>query len=160
MAIQSKIPVLLLMLAVVGCNGGDSSPTSPTTTTTSAPPGPSAAIINLTVLEAGYVAGGQGNLVYFRFRLQESAGLGANINFIRVEIFRPTGEFIERQEGGAGEIINQTGTNRLEANETREETVIFGFRATVKKGRLIRFTVGMTDDRGNNQDKWRDLVFQ
>jgi hypothetical protein len=158
MAIHNKIPVLLFILAMIGCNGGDSVVT-PTTTTTSVPPGPDAAVIILTVLDAAYAAGGQGNLVGFQFRLQETAGLGANMDFIRVEIFRPTGEFIERQEGGAGEIINQLGSNRLEANQTREETVVFGFRATVKKGRLIRFTVGMTDDKGNNQDKWRDFVF-
>jgi hypothetical protein len=159
MAIHFKIPVLLLALAVFGCNSDSSSPTTPTTTTTSAPAGPSTAIINLTILDSGLLAGGQGNLVGFSFRLQESAGLGANINFIRVEIFRPTGEFVERQEIGSGEIVNQTGTNRLEANESRDMTVIMGFRAAVKKGRIIRLTVGMTDDRGNNQDKWKDYVF-
>jgi hypothetical protein len=33
------------------------------------------------------------------------------------------------------------------------------FRATVKSGRRLRLTVGMGDDRGNNQDKSETFIF-
>lgn len=74
-------------------------------------------------------------------------------------MFRATGEFVERQEVGAGEITRQTGTNRLLANQTRELTVAIGFRATVKSGRTITLTVGMTDDQGNNHDFTTTFIF-
>jgi hypothetical protein len=159
MACYRTLLVLFLVLAVVGCGGDSGTTPTPTTTTTSVPAGPSAANITLTIIGAGALGSGQGNLVQFQIRLQESAGLGANINFIRVDVYRATGQFEERQEIGSGQIVNQTGTNRLNANETRNMTVTIGFNATIKSGRIIRFTVGMTDDRGNNQDKVQDFVF-
>lgn len=83
-----------------------------------------------------------------------------NINFIRLEVFRATGEFEERQEIGAGQITSQTGSNRLAANSTRDlDPVLFTFNATIKSGRTIRVTVGLTDDLGNNLDFTADFIF-
>jgi hypothetical protein len=158
MAFCGKVAVVLLAVVMIGCDstGPDDTTTTTTSTTTTSVP---RANITLTILGAAAAGSGQGNLVGFEFRLRESAGLGANINFVRVDVFRATGQFEERQEIGAGEIVNQTGSNRLGANESRNMTVIIGFRATIKKGRQIRLTVGMTDDAGNDQDKWQDFVF-
>ena len=38
--------------------------------------------------------------------MTESAGVGAHINFARLEVFRATGELEERREIGAGKIIS------------------------------------------------------
>ena len=72
---------------------------------------------------------------------------------------RRGGEFEVRQEIGANDIIQQLGDNRLEAGQTEEATVVLGFRATVKKGRPLRLTVGFTDDRGNAINVESDFVF-
>jgi hypothetical protein len=152
--------VSVLSLAVMGCNGSSSGTTSPSPTpTTTVPAGPSAANITVTILDAAYVATGGGNAVGFELRITESAGLGANINFIRVDVFRATGLFEERQEIGSGQIIAQTGSNRLEASQTRNMTAILTFNATVKRGRILRLTLGTTDDRGNSVDHVADFVF-
>ncbi len=154
----------LLLMLVIGWSGCSSSDGGSTTapTPTPVPPVqtlPASADVDVEILGAGAGTSGQGNAVAFLFEITERGGLGCNINFIRVDVFRATGEFEERQEIGAGEIIRQTGTHRLEANETRELTVLIGFRATVKSGRTLTVTIGMTDDRSNDQDWSETLIF-
>ena len=156
------LPVMLafLLALTAGC-GGDSngSTTTPTPTTTSTPQA-SQASVTVQVLGFGALGSDQGNLFAIRLRLTESAGVGVNINFIRLEVFRATGEFEERQEIGAGQITSQTGSNRLAANSTRDlDPVLFTFNATIKSGRTIRVTVGLTDDLGNNLDFTADFIF-
>ena len=157
------LPVMLacLLTLAAGCgDGNNSSTTAPTPTPTPTPPQPSQASITVEVLGFGAVASGSGNLFAIGLRLTETAGVGANINFIRLEVFRATGEFEERQEIGAGQITSQTGSNRLAANSTRDlNPVLFTFNATVKSGRIIRVTTGFTDDRGNNFEFVEDFVF-
>ena len=85
--------------------------------------------------------------------------MSANINFVRLEVFRATGEFEERSEIGSGAIIQGTGSNRLNANSTREDNWIFLFRAPVKSGRNITLTMGFTDDFGNDTELSTSFVF-
>jgi hypothetical protein len=150
----------LLACLFVGC--GDDGPATPTPTPTPAPTPspPAAAKIKVDVVDAGVLASGQGNLLFMDLKMVESGGLGANINFIRVEIFKATGEFEERQEIGADDIIDETGSNRLEKNATREESWVLLFRATIKSGRLLNVTVGFTDDAGNDIDEVTEFIFQ
>lgn len=154
---RKYLPILVALtaLATFGCGDSDSG-TSPTPTTSV---GPSAANISGTVTNVGVLGTGSGNIVVFDLTLTESAGVGANINFIRLEVFRATGEFEERQEIGSGAITAQTGSNRLDASGTRVFNVGFAFNATIKTGRVMRVTVGLTDDRGNNSDLAIDFVF-
>jgi hypothetical protein len=147
------------VLVLSGCNGD--SPTNGTTTssapaTTSIPP---MAEISVEVLDFGALVSGQGNLFFVSVRLEESGGVGANINFARLEVFRATGELEERQEVGAGQIIAGVGDNRLESNTTEEATITFLFRATVKRGRQLRLTMGFTDDFGNDHESVEDFFF-
>ena len=158
------LPVMLafLLALTAGCGGdsnGSTTTTTPTPTTTSTPQA-SQASVTVQVLGFGALGSDQGNLFAIRLRLTESAGVGVNINFIRLEVFRATGEFEERQEIGAGQITSQTGSNRLAANSTRDlDPVLFTFNATIKSGRTIRVTVGLTDDLGNNLDFTADFIF-
>jgi hypothetical protein len=91
--------------------------------------------------------------------MKEGAGTGANINFIRVDIFRATGEFEERAEIGADAIEQATGSNRLEGGASRQDVWALFFRATVKKGRTLEVTIGFTDDVGNDIEKKLRFVF-
>ena len=157
------LPTMLaaLLALAAGCgDGNNGSPTTPTPTPTPTPSQPSQASITVQVLGFGAITSGQGNLFGIGLRVTESAGVGANINFIRLDVFRATGQFEERKEIGAGQITAQTGSNRLTANSTRDlDPVLFLFNATVKKGRIIRVTVGFTDDRGNNFEFVEDFTF-
>ena len=92
-------------------------------------------------------------------RITESGGVRAHINFARLEVFRATGELEERQEIGAGQIIQGVGDNVLEANSSEEATITFFFRATIKKGRQLRLTMGFTDDQGNDIETVNDFIF-
>ena len=155
-----SVLLVFLLALVAGCNGNGGSSTSPTPAPPPpAPPQPMEASIAVDVLGFGGIASGQGNLFGIGLRMTESAGVGVNINFIRLEVFRATGEFEERQEIGSGQIIVQTGSNRLEGNSTRTlDPVVFSFNATVKVGRVLRVTIGFTDDFGNNVNFVGDIT--
>lgn len=158
--LKCLMTVLTITLALGGCGDDNGNMTGTTSTVTTTTVGPSRAEIDLEITGAGFVATGMGNATAFNFTLTESAGLGANINFIRVDLFTANGEFLERQEFGAGQVTSGTGSNRLNANESRDIEALFFFRATVKTGRLITLTVGLTDDRGNVLDQDVTFVFQ
>jgi hypothetical protein len=130
-----------------GCGSTDPDGVTTTiSTTTSVIP---QAEITLDASNAVAYTSNQGNVFAFDLRITETGGGGANINFIRLEVYRSDGEFVERKEHGAGVIQNVTGSNRIEANESRLlEQVAFVFRAAFKKGPIMDVTVGFTDDTG------------
>jgi len=149
---------LCLPLLFVACGDGDT-PTNtppPTTTSTSIP---ASAKIDVEILSASAASSGQGNLFQVGVRITESGGVGAHINFARLEVFRATGELEERQEIGAGQIIAGIGDNRLEPNMSEDAFITFFFRATVKKGRQLRLTMGFTDDQGNDLETINNFTF-
>ena len=157
-----SLATLTILLAFTTACGDSNSgtTTTPTQTPTPAPTQPSQASITVEVLGFGAAGSGQGNLFAIGLRITESAGLGASINFVRLEVFRATGEFEERQEIGSGQITTQTGSNKLGPNSTRElNPVLFPFNATIKSGRVIRVTIGFTDDAGNDFEFVDDFTF-
>jgi hypothetical protein len=89
----------------------------------------------------------------FRFKLllpvrvTESAGLGANLNFIRF-ILRKNGSEIERQEIGANQLA---GANRLPASTSLTPRYTIYFNRGDSDADTTEFN--FTDDRGNNQPK-------
>ena len=150
---------VLFAISFIGCSDdsgpvGSTSPIPPPP-----PPPPTPASISVEVVGAGALASGNGNLLFLELLLKESAGTGANINFIRVDIFRATGEFEERAEIGAGDIEQATGSNRLEGDSSRQDVWALFFRATVKKGRTLEVTIGLADDVGNDIEKKLRFVF-
>ncbi len=116
------------------------------------PPPPPRAKIDLEVLNFAAFSSNQGNLFQIEFRLTESAGVGARINFARLEVFRATGELEERREIGAGDIIRGVDDNRLAANSSEDAFANFRFRATIKKGRRLHYIMGFTDDGGHDHE--------
>ena len=153
--------VLLFAISFIGCS--DEPPPCPTCpderVVPPPPPVPTPASISVEVVGAGALASGNGNLLFLELLLKEAAGTGANINFIRVDIFRATGEFEERAEIGADEIEQATGSNRLEGSSSRQDVWALFFRATVKRGRTLEVTLGFTDDVGNDVEKRLRFVF-
>jgi hypothetical protein len=150
-------------LLLGGC--GSDNPTHPIVGGTSVvpppplPPPPSIANIDLEVLGVAAFSGNDGNFFQIEFRMTESAGVGAHINFARLEVFRATGELEERKEIGAGKFILGVDDNRLEGNTSETATATFLFRATIKKGRTLRYTMGFTDDGGNDHELVKEFIF-
>jgi hypothetical protein len=145
----------LLAIPIAACGGSSS---GGGTTTPSTPAGPTQARITVTCSPYTLTLS---PLVGFNYRISvpctitESAGLGANMNFIRLRLTIGGAE-VERQEIGANAIIAQTGSNRLGANATRTNTYIFDFNNGNATGAILDFN--FTDDRGNNLNSSFTLV--
>jgi hypothetical protein len=157
-AVKNFVILLVLSLLATGCGDGPTNGTSTSSTTTTA--GPTAAVILLDVVDFGLFSVQGGGAVFgVELRMRETAGLGANINYIRLDYLKATGELEERAEIGANDIISELGTNRIGPNATWQEVVGFLFRASIKKGRRLIVIVNLTDDRGNTVDLIESFVF-
>ena len=152
--------MLVACLVVAGCGDGTTTPTEmPTTTTTSAPTGPNQASITTNITNPVVFTEMGVQVFTFDMEINESAGLGANINFARLELFRATGEFLERKEIGAGAIAAGVGDNRIEGGTTEAVSVLFTFTSAIKTGRSVVLTVNFTDDRGIGLETVTRFVF-
>jgi hypothetical protein len=128
-----------------GCGGGGG--TTPTTLPTPAPPSQS----KITVTAANPVVtlsprAGFSYRITVSTTITESAGLGANINFIRLrQIYQ--GVEIERSEISSADLIVASGSNRINASATRNLSLIYD----VNDGRATSgiLTFNFTDERGN-----------
>jgi hypothetical protein len=132
-----------VMMVLPACSSN--SPAAPT------PTGPSQARITVTAsapLLAFSPRVGFAYRITVPATISEGAGLGANMNFVRLQqMFR--GAEIERSEISAADLVVATGSNRLNANGTRTIDLIYD----VNDGRATSgiLTFGFTDDRGNPQ---------
>ena len=135
----------VLALPSCGGGGGTSTPTTP-----AAPTGPTQARVTVTAASP-VVSNSPRNGFAFRIAVSstiaESAGLGGNINFVRMR-FIANGVEIERSEVSSADLILQTGTNRLNASSTRTLNLIFDTNAARATSAQILYN--FTDDRGNN----------
>ncbi len=156
-----RMTVALLFLCLVVATGcGDGGTTTPTPTTTTTTAGPTSAAYTLTVIDALIIQSqASGNLFGVELRVQETAGVGGNMNFIRLDYLRATGDLEERAEIGASDIIRDLGTNRIAPSSSWQNVVIFFFRASIKKGRQLIVTVNITDDRGNTHNLTQTFTF-
>jgi hypothetical protein len=147
---RKGLAYLALCCAMVlpACGGGDSpaaaTPPAPTPT-----PGPSQATITVTCNSFSVATSSRAGFSFritFPCTISESAGLGANMNFIRARFTRG-GVEVERQEIGANDIIAGFGSNRVNANATVTGTFFFDFNRGDATGGILDFN--FTDDRGN-----------
>jgi hypothetical protein len=131
-----------VMMVLPACSNSPAAPT---------PTGPSQARIMVTAsapLLAFSPRVGFAYRVTVPATITEAAGLGANINFVRLQqMFR--GAEIERSELSAADLVVATGSNRLNANGTRNINLIYD----VNDGRATSamLTFRFTDDGGNPQ---------
>src|SRR5947199_7879027 len=115
MNLKRHIVGTVLACAVVGlpaCGGGGGGTSAPSTPSTPAPA--TQAKISVTAT-APVISGSPRNGFAYRLTLTstiaETAGLGGNINFVRMR-FIAGGAEIEREEISSADLILQTGTNR------------------------------------------------
>lgn len=139
---------ILLAIVLPACGGGSGPTPQPS------PAGPTQA--NITVTCQG--TGAAGNLVIasprsgFTYRIVwpctivESAGLGANINFVRMTLTKPS-VIVEVVEISGNDIVTATGSNRINASATRTANIGFDFNAGDATAGVLQFN--FTDDRGN-----------
>lgn len=153
--VTAGMAAALSMTGLAGCSKS-SSPSAPTAPVQA---GPSQASIAVTIQSPTYGTSsrpGFGYELQFGLRVTESAGLGANLNFVRLEVYDAAGAMLERQEIGSNVF---TGGNRLGANSSRDFAVLMGFNADPRAGRFVRIGVGTTDDRNNTQVAISDRLF-
>jgi hypothetical protein len=138
------ISLMAAMAVAAACGGGSSS--SSTSPTAALPP---KAEIDVTMSPDAVFgpSADPGYMSYVRFTaaMAERAGLGANLDFVRGEFFRDDA-LMERYEVTAAQIIEETGSNRLEAGSHRSVVVMLRFSAPAD---LIRATFHFTDDEGH-----------
>jgi hypothetical protein len=143
------LPVLALALALglPACGGGNST-TGPTPV--SQPAGPSQAKVAVTVSNPTIDFSDDPAFSYqltFGLQIAESAGLAANINFVRLEVYSAGDALLERREIGA----TTFGSNRLPANGTVSYNVKMHFNSDPLTGRYVLIGVSTTDDKANTQ---------
>jgi hypothetical protein len=88
------------------------------------------------------------NETIYTLHVVESGGVGCALNYVRLDYFEADGTLLERTEQGPSAF--SVGGNRLEAGHTQDYTVFSFFNSDLKKGRSLVYSVGFTDDKGNN----------
>ena len=147
-----RVTLLSVLLFAVGCS--NSTPTAPTPTqaniTASISPNP----VSATECVSPCVAtDGSGRTFQWRVQgnvsIQETAGLGGNVNTITVTNFNPQIVYT------SDVIAQRSGTNHIMARGILNVpvTVIYGLVGNVNATRSIvmSFLVSFTDDRGNQE---------
>lgn len=133
-----------LMGVLPGCGGGGGNgPTGPT------PAPPTQAQITVTTTGPVRTSSPRAGFTYritVPVTITESAGLGANINYVQLrQIY--LGTEIERSEISSADLIAATGSNRLDANATRSISLVFDVNDDRATSGFVTFN--FTDDRGN-----------
>jgi hypothetical protein len=138
---------LTFALTLAGC--GDSNPLNPTPQPTPTP-APSKAVVTLTLgaiaLDTVGVPGFIHALVS-NVRVNETGGVAATIDFIRLDVYLPNDTLLERTQIAGGQL---PGGAALAANGVRDfPGLALGFNSDILTGRYLVVNVGTTDARGN-----------
>jgi len=138
-----------LGLALTGC--GETNPLNPNPQPTPTPT-PARANVTMTLtgisLENDKAAGFFWALVA-NVKLNESAGVAATIDYIRLDMFLPNNTLLERTQLSGAQI---PGGNALSANGVRDfPALALGFNQDPITGRYLVVSVATTDARGNAQ---------
>jgi hypothetical protein len=148
-ALGSSLAVVLgvaLALALPACTKSTSTNPTPVTPTPSPPLQSivSIALLNIQLVNPDHPPFNW-QLIY-TLHVVESGGVGCNLNYVHLDVFKADGTFLERTAVGTEVFV---GGNRLEARATRDFTVINGFNSDPLSGRYLVVTLGFTDDKAN-----------
>ena len=147
-----RITVVALLFVTVACSGG--TPTTPAPTQASITAAISPNPITATVCSPPCAAiDGSGRLFQWRVQgnvtIQETAGLGGNINSITVTNFNPPIVYT------SDVIAQRSGTNRVAARGSLivPVTVIYGLvdNPAASRAIVMSFTVSFLDEKGNQE---------
>ena len=145
-----KIISVVAAMALAAACGSGSHPAAPSTPSMTIPANSPKADIDVTMgLDA--VSGPSADpafVSYLRFtsEVSEKAGLGAHLNYVRGEFYKDD-VLLERYDVTAAQIIEETGSNRIDAGGERSLVVMLRYSAEAD---LIRATFQFTDDKGND----------
>lgn len=149
---------VVLLVTMYGCN--NSSPTSSADTTTEpTTPATTATEANVTAAISGptSVRRSGGNREYearYRVRLDESAGVGARVSFVRLRL--SAGSRTETSELGASSLRADYGTNTVPANGTWNKNLLFTFN--MSDAQVSTMTVRLQDDLGTTLEADFDVT--
>jgi hypothetical protein len=150
-----KMMSMLAALLLATACGSDLNPTAPSTTI--APASAPKADITVTI-DGDAVAGpsldpAYASYVQFTASMSEAAGLGAHLNYVRGDFFQD-GALVDRYDFTGAQLIEETGSNRLEAGSARSVVVLLRWNADCD---LMRVTFQFTDDKGHDHHLLGDL---
>jgi hypothetical protein len=147
---MKKLTAALLVSVLPACGGGGGSPGG--TTPVTQPPVARASITMAQTTVGQICISPVPNKVLrikLPMRITESAGLGFNINAIRLSLFLGATE-TERAEMTANAIIAIRGSNHVNARGVVDITLSHDLNASVGSYDSIRYLAQFTDDRGND----------
>ncbi len=145
---QSVIRTLLVVaaMAVAAACGSGSSPSAPSAVLepSSAPKADITVAVGSDALTGPSLDSSYTQYARFTASASEAAGLGAHLNFVRGDFYK-NDVLVDRYEYTGAHLIEETGSNRLEAGSTRSFLVVLRWSASCD---LIRTTFYFTDDEG------------
>lgn len=157
----AKAGALVLLVVTLGACGGSSSPTTPTVAPAPTPrPLADRAVVVLTTDPSPILAEetvgrcrdlGFPWLVQWDAVFDETANLGANIDFVRFDFRTPSGSMPPGSalEQGADEIIEDVGTNHIEPLGELRVPLGMCYRASSGRTITVITTAQLHDDKGN-----------
>ena len=143
-----KTTSVLAALVLAAACGSDSNPTAPSSPVVQA----TAPKADITVAVGSDAVTGPSldpnfrSYVQFTASMNEGAGLGAHLNYVRGDFYQD-GALVDRSHFTAAQLIEETGSNRLEAASARSFLVLLRWNASCD---LIRVTFQFTDDEGHD----------
>jgi hypothetical protein len=146
-----KLSVFALMLALPACGGGSTGPTmTPTATPDTRPARATVSVAQTTVGQICISPLADKTIrVRIPMRISETAGLGVNVNFIRLQLSKGATD-VERAEMTATDVSRILGSNHINASSVANITMSHDFNASGDEWDTLRYTFGLTDDRGND----------
>ena len=136
--------VLAALMMAAAC-GSDSNPTAPSTPVEATPPKADITVnVGPDAVSGPSVDPEYTSYVQFTASMSEAAGLGAHLNYVRGDFYQDDA-LVDRYHLTAAQLVEETGSNRLEAASARSLVVVLRWSAPCD---LIRVTFQFTDDQG------------
>jgi hypothetical protein len=139
--------VAVAAMVVMAACGNESSPSAPSAVveTNRAPKADITVTVGSDALQGPSVDPGYEQYVRFTASMSEAAGLGARLNFVRGDFYKNE-VLVDRYEFTGTRLVEETGSNRLEAGSSRSFLVVLRWSGPCD---LIRTTFHFTDDEGH-----------
>ena len=139
------VVVAMAMAAACGSGSGPSAP-SAVLEPSNAPKADIAVTIGYDALTGPSLESGYTQYVRFTASVRVAAGLGAHLNFVRGDFYK-NDVLVDCYELTGAQLVEETGSNRLEAGSNRTFLVVLRWNAPCD---LIRTTFYFTDDEGHD----------
>ena len=150
---RTQALVFVAIVSLLPACGGGGSPSAPAPVPT--PVAATRASISMVQASQGQIClspvAGKTLRIKIPMRISESAGLGFNINAIRLSLYSGANE-VERSEMTANNIVGVLGSNHVAALGVVSIMMSHDVNADAGSYDSLRYLAQFTDDRGNNID--------